>query len=104
MRHDFDSFTIWIAAQHVPGDGERRLIRVINLVNERVTVLNEKLDQVHALQSHSQVQDGVALFEFLEFQRKREELASNVFHTKVRRASRNFAPVKRIPESTTNSN
>lgn len=65
MRHDFDSFTIWIAAQHVPRDGERRFICVINLVNEGIAVLDEKLDQVHAFQSDGQVQNAVALLEFL---------------------------------------
>lgn len=72
VRHDLDSFTIWIAGQHVPGDRERRLIRVINLVNERVAVLDEKLDQVHAFQSDGQVQDSVTLFEFLVFGERRD--------------------------------
>ncbi|KAI3475410.1 hypothetical protein L1887_63221 [Cichorium endivia] len=52
-------------AVHVPRDGERRFICVINLVNEGIAVLDEKLDQVHAFQSDGQVQNAVALLEFL---------------------------------------
>lgn len=70
MNHDFDSFTIWIAAQHVPRDGERRFVRVIDLVDEGIAVLDKKLDQVHALQSNGQMQNAVALLEFLVEERK----------------------------------
>ena len=79
MRHDFDSFTIWIVAQHVPGNGERRFICVINLINEGIAVFDEKLDQVHAFQSDGQVQDAVALLEFLMVERTRSIGISSIF-------------------------